>query len=234
MRVLFPLLILLVAMGAACAEPPERSEAPEPASEPGEWIVLFDGHGFEHWRGFRQDSMPDAWAIISGAMYNANPGHDADLVTREQFSDFELEFEWKVEEGGNSGVMYRVTEDRDYPWATGPEYQLLDNEGHADADQGLDRMAGANYDVHPTDSTAARPAGEWNTGRILVDGNHVEHWLNGTKVVEYELLSPEWRSAVAASKWANNPDYGRRPEGHIALQGDHEPVWFRTMRIRRL
>ena len=201
----------------------------EPAAN--EWEVLFDGHGYEQWRGFRQDSMPDSWAIIEGAMYNAVPG--SDLVTRSQYADFDLEFEWKVEAGGNSGVMFRVTEDREYPFTTGPEYQLRDNAAFGDAVE-FKHTAGANYDVHPADTSAANPAGSWNTGRILVQGNHVEHWLNGTKVVEYELLSPEWLEEVAGSKWADNPDYGRRPEGHIALQGDHEPVWFRNVRIRRL
>jgi hypothetical protein len=230
MRFLSVLLLAPALLAAACGGQPEPAPVDE-AAAPGEWEDLFDGHGFEHWRGYGQDSMPDSWAIIEGAMYNAVPG--TDLVTRAQYADFEIEFEWKLEPGGNSGVMFRVTEDRDYPWMTGPEYQLFDNPSGGQDLRGI-HAAGANYDVHPADTSAAHPAGAWNAGRILVRGSHVEHWLNGAKVVEYELMSPGWLEAVAGSKWAAYPDYGRRAQGHVALQGDHEPVWFRNMRIRRL
>jgi len=221
--------LLLIVLVAACGGQPEAPPA-EPSAAAGDWEVLFDGHGFEAWRGYQADSMPDTWAIIEGAMYNAVPGHD--LVTREQYGDFDLEFEWKLEPDGNSGVIYRSDEALEYPWMTGPEYQLFDNAALEGPD--FIHAAAANYDVHPADTSVAHPAGSWNTGRIVARGNHVEHWLNGTKVVEYELMSPEWLEAVAGSKWAEYPEYGRRASGHIALQGDHAPVWFRNVRIRRL
>lgn len=229
------LLCALLAFAVGCGKPSEQPGTDAPAATLGtDWIVLFDGTSMDAFRGYDQDAMPPGWEIVDGALHQAQPGSGGDIVTRESYRDFDFEFEWKLAEGGNSGVMYRVSEEYEHPYLTGPEYQLLDNAGHPDALEGPDRMAGANYDVHPTDPTAARPAGEWNTGRILVQGTHVEHWLNGKKVVEYELFSPEWTAAVAASKWAETPSYGREETGRIAFQGDHEQVWLRAMRIKPL
>ncbi len=229
-----PLLLLAAAACGGSPDTPAPEPTPTSATLGTDWIVLFDGTSMDAFRGFDQDGMAPGWEIVDGALHQARPSGEGDIVTRERFRDFDLEFEWRLEAGGNSGVMFRVSEDHDHPWVTGPEYQLLDNDGHPDRLEGPDRMAGANYDVHPTDPAAVRPVGEWNSGRILVQGTHVEHWLNGVKVVEYELMTPDWDAAVAASKWADNPDYGREPEGHIAFQGDHEPVWLRNIRIKPL
>ena len=196
----------------------------------GDWMTLFDGSSFEHWRGYNQETMPEGWEIVDGAMFMASPSHDGDLVTKEQFANFELRFEWMVPEGGNSGVMFRVTEDHGSPWATGPEYQVLDDAHHTDG-QNNKNSAGSNYDVHAPSEQVVKAAGEWNTGRLLVDGAHVEHWLNGVKIVEYELWSDQWKADVAASKWVNHPDYGMRKSGHIALQGDHTGVSYRNVEI---
>lgn len=225
----------MLAFAVGCTKQPEPPGAAASAATLGtDWIVLFDGTSTDAFRGYEQDGMPPGWEIVDGALHQAQPGRGGDIVTREQFRDFELEFEWKLAEGGNSGVMFRVSEDHDNPWVTGPEYQLLDNDGHPDRLEGPDRLAAANYDVHPSDPAAAKPTGEWNSGRLVVQGTHVEHWLNGQKVVEYELFSPEWTAAVAASKWADNPNYGREETGHIAFQGDHEQVWLKNVRIKPL
>jgi hypothetical protein len=200
-----------------------------------EWITLFDGTSMDAWRGYQQEGMPAGWMIDStGAMVAHDPGAGNDLVTRETFADFELEFEWKVPEEGNSGVMFRVTEDNDYPWMSGPEYQVLDDMHFSDGEPNKN-SAGSNYDVHVPSVRANKPSGEWNTGRLVVHGDHVEHWLNGQKVVEYELHSDQWVADRDSSKWAQWSDtYGMADEGYIALQGDHTSVAFRNIRIRRL
>ncbi len=205
------------------------------ASKDGEWIVLFDGTSTDAFRGFDRETLPSSWVIEDGSLAYVPGGSDGgDIVTRDRFGDFELELEWKISETGNSGIIYRATEEFDAPWMTGPEYQLLDNLTHPDAQYGNDRLAGANYDVHPADPRAVSPVGAWNATRIVARGPHVEHWLNGNKVVSYELYSDDWTARVADSKWVNHPEYGRRLEGHIALQDHGDRVWFRNIRIRRL
>lgn len=219
---------------AACEPGPDQAAAPPPPPENADWVVLFDGTSLDAFRGFRRDDIPGSWAVDGDALAFRQSDDGGDLITKEEFGDFELALEWKISPGGNSGIIYRATEEFDTPWKTGPEYQLLDNAGHPDALNGADRMAGANYDVNPADSAAVRPAGEWNSTRILARGPHVEHWLNGQMVADYELYSEAWKEAVAASKWVNYPEYGQRLSGYIALQDHGNPIWFRNIRIRRL
>jgi len=192
---------------------------------------LFDGKTTTGWRAYKGTACPAGWQVIEGALTRV--AEAGDIVTVEEYQDFLFEFEWKVAPGGNSGVMFHVTEDHDYPWETGPEYQILDNEAHKD---GLDprTSAGSNYAMHAPASDVTRPAGEWNEARILVRGPHVEQWLNGEKVVEYELWSADWEGRVAQCKWKDRPDYGRRASGRIALQDHGDQVAFRNLRIQRL
>jgi hypothetical protein len=198
-----------------------------------EWIVLFDGTDLSHWRGYRQSDPPQAWSV-DGDVLAFNPGAPGgDLLTREQFGDFELELQWRLSEGGNSGILYRATEDYENVWESAPEMQVLDDARHADGQNPL-TSAGANYALYPASADVVRPVGEWNQVRIVAQGNHVEHWLNGQKVVEYELGSPDWQERVAASKFATMPGYGRALRGHIALQDHGDPVWYRDIRIRPL
>ena len=198
------------------------------------WELLFDGESFDDWRGFQQDSVPSGWTIEDGAIHFTGENGGGDLITEEEFDDFELALEWKISEGGNSGIIYRADEAHDAPWMTGPEYQLLDNAGHPDAENGPIRQAGANYDMHPPTEDVTRPVGEWNEARIVANGSHVEHWLNGEKIVEYELWTDEWEETVAGSKWSEYPDYGTLESGHIALQDHSDPVWFRNIKVKRL
>lgn len=195
------------------------------------WAPLFDGTSTAGWRGYRQEHCPHGWQVVDGAL--SRVAEAGDLVTLEEFQDFELEFEWRLAPGGNSGVMFRVSEDHDAPWESGPEYQLLDDAAHKD---GLDPRAstGSNYAMHAPRVNATRPAGAWNQARLVVRGAHVEHWLNGRKIVEYELWSDDWERRVSACKWKDRPDYGRRKRGRIALQDHGDPVAFRNLRIRRL
>ena len=195
------------------------------------WQLLFDGQTTHGWRGFRRPDMPAGWLVLDGELQRVDSG--GDIITVEQFADFELKLEWKVEEGGNSGVMFRVSEEWDRTWKTGPEMQVLDDERHRDGRR-RETSAGSNYALHASSPGAVRPGETWNTARIIVQGSHVEHWLNGVKVVEYELWSREWEELVAASKWDTLPGYGRQRRGHIALQDHGDWVAYRNIKIRPL
>ena len=195
------------------------------------WRLLFDGESLSAWRGFKQDRTPAGWQAVDGSL--ARVAQAGDIITVEQFDDFALTFEWKVQDGGNSGVFFRVTEAVAPAWHSGPEFQILHNEGHRD---GRDPMtsAGSNYAVHPPTRDVTNPVGEWNRSRLVVRGQHVEHWMNGVQLVTYELGSPDWHRRVDASKFAEVPRYGREPKGHIAIQDHGDPVAFRNIKVKRL
>ena len=231
------LLAAVTALSLAACQSPEstsdsgmESETVEPEVTDG-WIALTA----EHWRGYQKDSLPSAWAELdNGALQFTGDGEGGDIVTRDQYDNFELELEWKISEGGNSGIMFRVSEDHDYPWRTGPEFQVLDDDNHPDAMEGGDRLAGANYDMHAPSESVVKPVGEWNAVRIVVNGAHVEHWMNGVMVVSYTLWSDEWKERIASSKWIDMPNYGMQQIGHICLQDHGDQVWFRNVRVRQL
>jgi hypothetical protein len=194
------------------------------------WRPLFDGTTLTGWRGYRTPAAA-GWAAVDGTLARTGPG--GDLMTVDEFGDFELELEWKVGPGGNSGVIYRVATGPDQPWHTGPEMQVLDNTRHADGKNPL-TSAGSNYAVHAPVKDVTRPVGEWNAARLVLRGAHVEHWLNGVKLLEYELWSPDWEARVKASKFATLPGYGRAKRGHLVLQDHNDPVWYRNIRVRPL
>jgi hypothetical protein len=190
---------------------------------------LFNGRSLEGWRAFRSEALPSGWAAIDGTLARTGPG--GDIVTVDEFGDFELGLQWKLAEGGNSGIFFRVVDEGQEVWESGPEMQILDNARHADGKNPL-TSAGANYGLHAPVRDVTRPVGEWNDVRLVVTGPNVEHWLNGVKVVEYELGSPAWESLVKASKFVTMPVYGRAKRGRIALQDHGDPVWFRNITIR--
>ncbi len=229
-RAMWPLLIVSLACPPACAAPsaPNTLTAAERAAG---WRLLFDGTTTAGWRGYHMDTLPSGWQVVDGALTRVGEG--SDIITRDEFGDFELALEWKLAPGGNSGVMYRVTEEYDYSYKSGPEMQVLDDAGHADGKSRL-TAAGSDYAVYPSPPGVVKPAGEWNQARIVVRGNHVEHWLNGTKVVEYELTSADWAARVKASKFAQWPNYGLAPTGHIALQDHGDWVAYRNIKIKVL
>lgn len=202
--------------------------AAKPADNEG-WTSLFDGRSLEGWRTYASEQPPAGWSVANGVL--ARTGDGGDLMTTRTFGDFVLELDFRIAEGGNSGIMYRVTTEGERPYWSGPEYQILDNARHPDAKNGPDRLTGANYDLIPPGRNVSKPAGEWNTARIVVRGNHVEHWLNGEKVVEYEFGSPAWTRLVADSKFNAWPMYGKAPRGHIVLQDHGDHVEFRNIRI---
>src|SRR5882672_8460489 len=203
---------------------------PQPAMT--QWRTLFDGTSLKHWRGYKTEKIPDGWHVAAGTLAKNAPV--ADIVSKDEFGDFELEIDWKIGEAGNSGIFYRGTEEYDHIYWSGPEYQLLDDAKGADNKTRL-TCAGAAYALYPSPAGHLKPVGDWNTTRIVAKGNRVEHWLNGVKLLEYELGIPEWQAKVKASKFNDWPNYGRATRGHIAMQGDHEgTLAFRNIRIREL
>ena len=198
------------------------------------WRLLFDGESTAGWRGYKKDTLPAGWESVDGALTRTGSG--GDIITVDQFRNFELALDWRLSpdgNAGNSGIFYRATEETSEIYWGAPEMQVLDNARHPDG-RSLLTSAGANYALHGVGHEHARPVGEWNTVRLVVDGNHVEHWFNGTKVVEYELQSADWQRRVAESKFAPHPLYGRVERGHIGLQDHGTYVAFRNIRIREL
>lgn len=236
---------ILVAGAAACSAPADGGTSQQAAaSEEAEavnvltsaeveegWRLLFDGRTTAGWRGFRQEGMPEGWQIVDGALTRVAAG--GDIITTDQFENFELALEWKLSEGGNSGIMFHVTEDAEQTYHTGPEMQVLDDERHADGRNPL-TSTGSNYALHAPTQKTVKPVGEWNQVRLRVQDGRVEQWLNGVKVVEYELGSADWERRVAASKFNEWTGYGRAGRGHIALQDHGDWVAYRNIKVREL
>lgn len=193
------------------------------------WRLLFDGETLDGWRGYDRADLPGGWEARDGMLVRTGPG--GDIVTDEQFQDFELMVEWRLEPGGNSGIFYRAAEGEEWIYHSAPEYQVLDDERHPDGQSPL-TSAGSNYALHPAPRGVVRPAGAWNQARIVVDGDRVQHWLNGVRMVQYELGSPDWEARVADSKFSQWPAYGQAERGHIGLQDHGDPVWYRNIKIR--
>ncbi len=195
------------------------------------WQLLFDGNSLEGWRGYNSEFMPTGWSVENGLLTRTGPG--GDIITEQQFGDFELYLEWLVGPGGNSGVLVRAVEGQEEVYHGAPEMQILDDAGHPDGRSPL-TSAGSNYGLHGAPRGIVKSAGEWNSSRIVVVNNQVEHWLNGDKVVEYELGSADWLRRVANSKFAQWPAYGRASRGHIGIQDHGDRVSFRNLKVREI
>ena len=196
------------------------------------WRPLFDGTNTAAWRGYKTQTMPSGWRIVDGTLTKS--GSVEDIVTKDQFGNFQLALDWKLSPGGNAGVFYRGTEEYDHIYWSAPEYQLLDDAGHPDGKSRL-TAAGSDYGLYPSPAGVVKPADEWNSTLIVVNGNTVQHWLNGQKLLEYELWSPDWVARVKASKFKDYPNYGLAKSGYIGIQGDHDgTLSLRNIRIRVL
>ncbi len=198
------------------------------------WKLLFNGRDTSGWRQFRKPTPPGAgWRAEEGMLKKLAQVKGGDIITTNQYEDFELAWEWRVAPAANNGLKYLVTEAR--AGAPGHEYQLIDDTGHPDGKLSARRQTAAFYDVlPPAGGKPLKPVGEWNASRILVQGNRVEHWLNGAKVLEYELGSPAVKQAVAASKFKNTAKFGEKVPGHIMLTDHGDEAWFRNLKIREL
>jgi hypothetical protein len=202
------------------------------------WKLLFDGNSLNGWRTYKNE--PGSWNVQGGMLCSERSGDNqhADLITNDMFENFEFSIDWKISPKGNSGIMYLVTEQFDNTYQSGPEYQLIDDDGFTGQIEEYQKTS-ANYAMQAPTVKAVNPPGTWNTTKIVVNKGHVEHWLNGKKVVEYELWSDEWKKQKAAGKWKDEAGYGASKTGHIALQSAHSnidktDICFKNIKIKLL
>lgn len=213
----FSLVATVCLLSAAAAEP-----------QTGEWKPLFDGQTTAGWRGYGRPDFPKTgWSVENGCLHLAARGGGGDLITVDQFTDFELQWEWRIGIKGNNGIKYLVTETR--PASPGHEYQMIDDATTPDPKH----QTASFYDVLPPQTKPhVNPPGDWNESQLIIRGRHVEHWLNGEKVLAYELGSPEVLAAIAKSKFRNAPGFGEKIKGPILLTNHQSETWFRNIRIR--
>lgn len=246
-------LLCLLALAISCQNKTTNEQAVEEKPAPtlpntltaeekaAGWELLFDGKTTDQWRGYNHETFPTlGWKVMDGSIAVEKSGAEeegfgGDIITKATFENFEFSMEFLCSDTANSGIFYRVTEMKGAAiWHNAPEYQILDNDRYAE--MGVDSLhfTAANYDLHPAETDHTKPIGEWNTARIILNNNHVEHWLNGHKIVEYNLESPEWEALVAKSKFASYSDYGKIRDGHLGLQDHGHLVRFRNIKVRRL
>ena len=238
-------LSIAIVLLAACVHP-QSTGNPQPSSamnvltdaeRSAGWRLLFDGTSTNGWRGYKTNDVPPGWKAVDGALTRVS--ESADIMTEDSFRNFELTLEWKIAPGGNSGIKYNVSEELSVTLdpthaAKAFEYQMLDDDRHPDGKLPTHR-AGALYDlVAPNAAKVLRPVGEWNASRIILVGNHGEHWLNGAKIVSYDLGTPAMDSALTASKYHGWPWFADRRSGHIVIQDHGDEIWIRNIRIRSL
>ena len=201
------------------------------------WKLLFDGTSTTGWRNYQSGKVTDRWKVSNGELYldKSVTAGTGDLMTDAEFQDYELALEWKISACGNSGIIFNVVEDDKYKntYNSGPEMQVLDNTCHPDAKIAKHR-AGDLYDLIAVSKETVKPAGEWNQVRIVSKNAKMEFWLNGTKVVDFTMHTPEWKKMVANSKFKTMPGFAEAKKGHIALQDHGDAVWFRNIKIREL
>ncbi|HKQ80348.1 MAG TPA: DUF1080 domain-containing protein [Blastocatellia bacterium] len=243
-KIALPLLIvvtLIIAVSAQNQTPVNQLTKAEKAAG---WRSLFDGATFNGWRGFHSDKIPAGWAIEDGCIKKMPAEGElgragGDLITVDQFDNFEFSVEWKLSKGANSGIKYLISESLPPTGRSGVsfEYQVLDDENHPDAKAGIagNRTAGSLYDLIPAiKEKKLNPPGEFNQTRIIVKGNHIEHWLNDVKVLEFERGGEKLKQHIAESKFKTTKGFGETAKGHILIQDHGDAVWYRNIKIRTL
>ena len=242
MKKLFSLLAasaLVAGMATSCQAPNTLSAAEEAEG----WQLLFDGETLNGWRDFNGKELTNGWTVVDGCIQASGEGGDASgyIVTDKQYANFELMWDWKLTKGGNSGMLYHVLEGPRFkvPYVTGPEYQLIDVEGWEEINNAkLEewQKIGVDYAMHLPDQSKMKinPVGQWNTSKIVFDNGHVEHWLNGEKILEFEAWTEDWFAKKASGKWGDATEYGLAHEGVICLQDHGDPASFRNIKIKEL
>lgn len=220
-----------------CGETPKATNTNDMTTNETGYTSLFDGQTMAGWRMY-QNKPADSWTVKEGMLYCKGSTTDksdrrADLITTGQYENFDLSLDWKISPQGNSGIMYLVTEEYPAAYLSGPEYQLIDDVNFPEKLEDWQKT-GANYAMDPAPAARPNPAGEWNHTRIVVNNGHVEHWLNGAKVVDYQLWTDEWKQKKTGGKWKDAAGYGLSKKGHIALQDHGSEAWFKNIRIREL
>lgn len=231
-------LLVFLVLAFACRDKKEalaQEQSVITTNQETEWISLMAA---DSWKGYKMDTLPDNWAIEGGIIECFGKAGDVggDIITREQFDNFELQLEWKISEGGNSGIFYHVIEAEAYhsPYQTGPEYQILDDVGFPYPLEEWQK-AGADYAMHlPNDQKSLNPVGSWNSSKIIFNKGKAEYWLNGKKILEFDKFNEDWQKRRNSGKWDDYPDYGKASKGHLGLQDHGAGVWFRKVRVRRL
>lgn len=206
-----------------------------PDEQSGGWSLLFNGQTLDGWRGY-QNKPITAWEAAEGTIHCNGNKKDApavDLITDKEYQNFELSIDWKIAPASNSGIMFHVDEKNDATYDSGPEYQIIDDEGWPGKLEDW-QHTGCNYAMQVPAHRSVNPVGQWNHTKIVVNNAHVEHWLNGEKILEYDLWSLEWKKQKAAGKWKDVADYGMARTGHIALQYHGGDVWFRNIKLKQL
>jgi hypothetical protein len=246
-------IIFLLAAGVFSCKEGQKQESEE-------WIYLFDGTSVEGWRAYNGDALPPGWVAKDGELtFDTELGLEQDykggkdiIYGAEEFENFELSLDWKLPEGGNSGIFYHLKEGYDSPTGICPEYQLIDDINYARIHDLTEYNTGLGYEnpemLHPLQKTAAdyamypadesqkllNPAGEWNNSKIIFKPEKVEYWLNGKKVVSFVPWSEDWYERKSVGKWKDSPDYGRFKKGYVGLQDHASPIWFRNIKIKKL
>lgn len=236
MKSFTPLLVLIFTLNIHMAQAQTNTLSNQEKQEG--WTLLFDGKSVDQWRSYNGDSFPQTgWSVTDGALVVEADGGGGDIITKNKYGNFILKLDWKVDKGANSGLFYRAMEQPTQAiyWSA-PEFQILDNENHPDANRGTNgnRKSASLYDLIPAQPQNAKPFGQWNSAKVVADGSTIQHWQNGEKVVEYELWTNEWYEMIRNSKFLEHPEFGDAREGHIGLQDHGDRVSFRNIKIKRL
>jgi len=235
-KIYLPVLMVLACfMSFSCAAQ-EINMLTEQEKKEG-WQLLFDGSSMNGWRTFK-NKPTNSWEASNDELHCKGSVTDktdkrSDLITKNEYDNFELSVEWKISKAGNSGIMYHVTEDYDAPYLSGPEYQLIDDDGFPEKLEDWQKT-GSDYAMYSATTRPTKPIGEYNLTKIVVNGSHREHWLNGVKVLEFEAWTPDWNKRKMEGKWKDAPGYGMAKTGFICLQDHGSEIWFRNIKIRKL